>query len=471
MDKLSTVDVPRHDSNSPQDEAPRGSPTKTVLFLLMPERSAFNASFALAKRLESVGLRVLYMGFEGEFQQHVSSQGMAYITIPQPSEQAGEKEIAQPRTPLQRWLRARQRVKRGDEHERELFRQCEAALRRERVDLVLLDPLIWYFALPPLRLRIPIVGFSTALSCTYDARIPPVFSPLTPTCNPRWLATARNRLAWVKHLWRLWWIMEIQARIGALKYALRPEPPLVSQLRRAGGRLGWSEYGPRLKGEELVAAPAEFDFPECVAISRRVYLGNCVDPRRRDIPFDWNGIDSQKPLVYCSLGTYSRVYRHARRLFETVIAALRDRDDLQAVIQIGTAAPLDAFGDLPRHIHLMEHVPQIDILARAQVFITHGGLSSVREACYFGVPMLVFPCWNDQPGNAARIEYHGLGLRGDIANIDTATLTGMLRHALDGEFADGLRAMKKAFHATRGERAALALITDLLNDAPVGAAP
>ena len=49
--------------------------------------------------------------------------------------------------------------------------------------------------------------------------------------------------------------------------------------------------------------------------------------------------------------------------------------------------------------------------------VTHGGMNSIVECIYRQVPMLAYPlnrCW-DQPGNAARIVFHGLGMRGCLA--------------------------------------------------------
>lgn len=40
----------------------------------------------------------------------------------------------------------------------------------------------------------------------------------------------------------------------------------------------------------------------------------------------------------------------------------------------------------------------------------------MKECIYWGVPMIVFPIFADQPENAERIEYHGLGIVADIQN-------------------------------------------------------
>ena len=34
-----------------------------------------------------------------------------------------------------------------------------------------------------------------------------------------------------------------------------------------------------------------------------------------------------------------------------------------------------------------------------RLFITHGGLGSIMEAKYYGVPVLAIPIFGDQPGN------------------------------------------------------------------------
>jgi UDP:flavonoid glycosyltransferase YjiC (YdhE family) len=42
--------------------------------------------------------------------------------------------------------------------------------------------------------------------------------------------------------------------------------------------------------------------------------------------------------------------------------------------------------------------------------MTHGGLNSVNEATYHGVPLIVFPLFADQDYNAYRINIQELGV-------------------------------------------------------------
>ncbi|MEI5099106.1 glycosyltransferase [Streptomyces sp. PmtG] len=58
---------------------------------------------------------------------------------------------------------------------------------------------------------------------------------------------------------------------------------------------------------------------------------------------------------------------------------------------------------MPDHVRLVnEWVPQDVLLEAADVFVTHGGHSGIREGLRSGTPMLVTPMYDDQPHSARR---------------------------------------------------------------------
>jgi hypothetical protein len=59
---------------------------------------------------------------------------------------------------------------------------------------------------------------------------------------------------------------------------------------------------------------------------------------------------------------------------------------------------------LPKEIVLVPSAPQIEILKRASLFLTHTGFGSMHESLYFGVPMIAMPIAADQPLNARYLE-------------------------------------------------------------------
>jgi MGT family glycosyltransferase len=76
-------------------------------------------------------------------------------------------------------------------------------------------------------------------------------------------------------------------------------------------------------------------------------------------------------------------------------------------------------------------VPQPEVLARAALFITHGGMNSANEALHAGVPMLVVPQGADQPLVAARVVELGAGLSIRTEDVSVETVRALARRLLD----------------------------------------
>lgn len=178
---------------------------------------------------------------------------------------------------------------------------------------------------------------------------------------------------------------------------------------------------------ELVFCPAEFDFPETVARHKqRHYLGPEIDLQRNEAPFDWKQIDTSKPLIYCSLGTQAQFYSGTKRIFQIIIDALSGLPQYQMIIATGRNVSHDDLQRLPPNLLLLNYVPQAQILERASIMITHGGLLTIKDAIFFGVPMIVFPGMYDQPMNSARVVYHGLGVKGDMRSTTVEEVRGLI---------------------------------------------
>lgn len=90
----------------------------------------------------------------------------------------------------------------------------------------------------------------------------------------------------------------------------------------------------------------------------------------------------------------------------TIIAAL-SRVDAVSVVATG-GIPLDGVEPGP-DVHLTDWLPQPLMLECADLFVTHGGYNSIREAVRTATPMAVLPNFGDQPHNAARVQELGLG--------------------------------------------------------------
>jgi UDP:flavonoid glycosyltransferase YjiC (YdhE family) len=169
---------------------------------------------------------------------------------------------------------------------------------------------------------------------------------------------------------------------------------------------------------ELIMCLEEFDYPQAASRGQhRYYLGPGVDLLRKEKPFDWKKIDPAKPLIYCSLGSQSQNCVGAQRFFQVMIDTMSGLPHQQMILATGVLFNNDDFQLVPPNVLLLNHAPQLQILERADVVITHGGLNTIKEALVFGVPMIVFPSFGEQPMNAGRVVHHGLGVWGNMLSV------------------------------------------------------
>src|SRR4029453_16797039 len=65
--------------------------------------------------------------------------------------------------------------------------------------------------------------------------------------------------------------------------------------------------------------------------------------------------------------------------------------------------------DLPGDPIVVGYAPQLELIQRSILTISHGGLNTALEWLAQGVPMVVLPVAYDQPGVGARVEWSGVG--------------------------------------------------------------
>ncbi len=111
-------------------------------------------------------------------------------------------------------------------------------------------------------------------------------------------------------------------------------------------------------------------------------------------------------VVYISMGT---INNQCMDFYTKCIEAFADRQ-YKVVMSVGIKVDIAALGKIPNNIILRNHVPQLEVLKRTAVFISHGGLNSVSEALYYGVPVIAVPQANDQPMVASQLVKLGAGL-------------------------------------------------------------
>jgi MGT family glycosyltransferase len=151
-------------------------------------------------------------------------------------------------------------------------------------------------------------------------------------------------------------------------------------------------------------------------------------------------------LVYVSLGT---LFNDRPDFFRAALAAF-GRGPGPVVLSIGASVDVAALGPLPPNAIVRRFVPQLALLRRASLFVTHGGMNSVNEGLSYGVPLVVYPQVHDQLVVARRVAELGAGvvLRG---RVDATVLRRAADEVVgDPRFRERARALGATLRAAGG---------------------
>ncbi len=193
-------------------------------------------------------------------------------------------------------------------------------------------------------------------------------------------------------------------------------------------------------------------------IGREVPGVNLVGPslpagsRGDEVDFPWQRLRPDRPLVYVSFG--SQIY-HQPEIFGRIIAATRDLG-VQLVIAAQQLHGAPDFDRLPDHVLTCAYAPQLRLLPKARVFITHGGANSVMEAIRFGVPLLISPVCNDQFHQAHYVRQSGVGVVLDLFHATSEECRETIRKLLDDPaYRKRMKRISQSYQRDGGREAAV----------------
>jgi MGT family glycosyltransferase len=230
-----------------------------------------------------------------------------------------------------------------------------------------------------------------------------------------------------------------------------------SYSEKVGLEIDWSDPSATVsKLAVITQTPKEFDFPGIPWPAQFHYAGPFNDDEGREpVPFPWEKLTG-KPLIYASLGTLVNglgdVYKH-------ILGAVGAVEDVQVVLSVGNNINPENLGRIPSNTIVVRSAPQIELLKRAALCITHAGLNTVLESLAHGVPMVAIPIGYDQPGVAARIAYHGTGEFIEVDELTTDRLKGLIEKvSQDPNYRKRAEYFQKVISKTRGLDVAAGII-------------
>ncbi|XSG77189.1 glycosyltransferase [Herpetosiphon llansteffanensis] len=437
----------------------------TIVISMFPEEGHLIPSFKLGKRLKAQGHQVYYLAL-ADFEAYVRSQGFDYLAllpeafplgfraqqierIATTSGRSFLKEVSHTafyRALCQTVLEAQNLIK--------------ASLLEVGADLCLIDGFMAPLSLMIQHMGIAVVSLSININLPQAANYPPVVTNIIPDATPA--SPSKASMAWK--------FSGIAVKITNLLVGFNFQKELTKVATHFGFPADlivpaalFPRLRPQLEIPEIVLCPQAFDFPRPSVEQGIFYCEPSIDLDRQEAAFDWSQIDPSKPLIFCTLGSQSHIYKQSRRFFQTVIDTLREHPEWQLIMALGSKFQAHEFQNVPANVQLLQWASVEQILPRASVMITHGGVGAVKECLYFNLPMLVFPGNRDQPGYAARVVYHGLGLMGAIGKVSAQSLATMLNDVIqNSSFKQRVTEMGAEFRALEASMPALELIQSKL---------
>jgi zeaxanthin glucosyltransferase len=176
----------------------------------------------------------------------------------------------------------------------------------------------------------------------------------------------------------------------------------------------------------LSQIPAAFDFPGDHHPPHFHRTGPFQDGAAREpVAFPWERL-TDAPLIYASMGTLQNGQVDT---FRAILAAT-ERPEYQVVLSVGMNTAPETLALARPDTVVVQRAPQLELLKRAALCVTHAGMNTTLEALVQGVPLVAIPITNDQPGVAARIVASGTGLFLPLAQLDAEALRRLVDQVL-----------------------------------------
>jgi zeaxanthin glucosyltransferase len=399
-----------------------------------------NPLIALSRQLAIRGHRVTFF-LNAELEDRIRAHGLGFVPIAKFENGLSETGLANRiHKPTQNIPVLRYRIRRTVDEMEMFLRNTPPALCRAGLEALIVDELA--LAGPTLAemLRLPYFVISTS--------VPHPFG----WSAPRGIAPGKSLFDRAQSM-----LLEVSAfrMRGPVRRSLdqfRREAGLqpVRQMRKVFPELAY-----------ITQLPQCLDFPRSGLPPTFHYTGPFVDASARaPVEFPWGQLDG-RPLIYASLGT---TLKSESTTFRLIAEACNGRG-VQLVISLGGRRKPNDFQGMPGDPLIVKDAPQLEILRKAEIVITHGGANTVFETLMEGKPMIALPRVFDQSAIAARLAWLKVAV---VLPADRLT-AGQIRSALstvlgDPGYRNAAEKIQAKIRSARGLERATSLIEELLQN-------
>jgi zeaxanthin glucosyltransferase len=317
------------------------------------------------------------------------------------------------------------------------FRETPIAIQKAGIEALLVDMSAFEGGTIADHLNLPFITVCSALVLYEDNHIPPAVTDWS--YSSAWWARFRNQIAY-------WLLLSIA----------RPVTSVISHHRKLWNLPAYSTYNDCFSKLAIISQHvAELEYPYRKLPSYFYFTGPFHNSKGRpsaDFPFEKL---NDLPLIYVSLGT-SR--NRLKRLFQAIAEACVDLE-AQVVISLGDGLNPKTLPKLLGNPIVVKYAPQLELLKRATLCITHAGLNTTLEALRHAVPLVAIPLADDQLGVAARVAWTGVGEFLPVSNVTVPKLRGVIQRVLtDKSYRQNAVRLQQAIEQSGGVKYAADLI-------------
>ena len=375
-----------------------------------PYPGHLNPLSALGRELQSRGHRVTFLQIP-DLELKVRSEGLNFYPIGESTYQPGT--MAQTFIELAKLsdLKALEySVKFCQEMAETICRDAPKAIAYLGVEALLVDQLEIVGETVAEGLGLPFICISSGQVIHRRADVPPFFTPWSYQ-NTLW-ARLRN-----------------QAAYYLLDRGCQPILQTINEYRQKWNLSPYHRiYASNSRLAHISQQVAAFDFPIPNLPQHLHYVGPLRNASPKSISFPFDRLTGQ-PLIYASLGSVQNTKGDVFRC----IAAACEGLNAQLVITHGGGMDAAAVAQLPGNPLVVEYAPQVEVISRARLTITHAGLNTVLDSLSYGVPLVAIPITFEQPGNAARIRQTGTGEVIPVSRLSESRLRQTISRVLTQE--------------------------------------
>lgn len=289
---------------------------------------------------------------------------------------------------------------------------------------------------------LPFITICSAVVLNREPTVPPFMTNWS--YNLAWWAILRNKLGY-----------------KLLTRVTKSVTALIDNYRRDQNLPAYSHPHQRYSQlAQISQQPAELEFPRTSLPEWFHFTGPYHDSTGREVAdFPFDKLTGQ-PLIYASMGT---LQNRLLPVFHKIAAACQDLD-AQLVISLGGSANPEVLQGLPGNPLVVRYAPQLQLLEKADLTITHAGMNTTLECLTNGVPMVAIPIANDQPGVASRIVWTGCGEAIPVKKVNVNNLrTAITKVLTEDRYKQNALRLQEAIKKAGGIKRAVDIIEQVVS--------